>query len=95
MLEASNPDGVEPTPWEGAASAIDGNLATKWLDANITKPGGRHSATLLLSLAAATPVASYDIFTANWPPRRDPSSWTFAVYRPYRPTEEGGGVGGV
>ena len=81
VVEASNPGGVPFTWWEHAPSAVDGDLATKWLDMNITKGGGRQSSTLLLSLASATPVGSYDLYTANHEPKRDPVSWTFGISR--------------
>ena len=89
VLEISNPGGIPGNSWETAASAVDGNLATKWLDLNITKPNGQQQAFLLLLLAAAQPVASYDLFTANQHPNRDPTDWSFGVYRQWTPTEEG------
>ena len=89
VLEASNPGGEKPAPWESSASVHDGNLQTKWLDMNITKANGRQIAVLLLSFATPTPVESYDLFTASNPSSRDPVSWTFAIYRPFTNVDEG------
>eukprot|EP00966_Prymnesium_polylepis_P260264 6012221-Prymnesium_polylepis.1 len=81
IVGIDNPGGYPLTDWERAQSAVDGNLATKWLDMNISKPLGRQRSLLLLSLAGATPVAAYDLYTANHQPNRDPVTWTFGAYR--------------
>ena len=55
---------------------------SKWLDYNIATAqnmDGRanYNSTLLLTLAAPTHVASYELITADDSSNRDPSSWTF------------------
>ena len=81
VLQTTNPGGAPLRWWDSAPSATDGDISTKWLDLNFTKPGGVRESTLLLTLASAIPVASYDLFTAGSPRGRDPTEWVFGVYR--------------
>ena len=81
VVEAWNPGGIAAHENEDAMKAIDGDVGTKWIDKNITQPGGSHYSLLMLYLSAATTIKRYDFFTANDRNKRDPISWTFCLER--------------
>ena len=93
VLEASNPGGVSPQEWEGADAVIDGDLQTKWVDSNFARSTSLNiyakQSRLELVLWAPTTVAKYDVFSANTPRDRDPTSWVFTVVRDSVGLEEG------
>ena len=72
---ASNPDGDNP-PAQRAANVIDGDLGTKpsskWLDGQMSETG---RFTLDLELASPAAVFTYEFWTANDVPWRDPIRW--------------------
>ena len=84
---ALNPNGERPVHHQAAPAAVDGSLQTKWFDASIVSRG--ESRVVLMVQSSAPAVASYQLFTANDNPRRDPTSWTLQLQ-----TATGGGDGG-
>jgi len=56
-------------PGEGASFAVDGTPSTKWLCLQ------QNTGTLEISLAGPTMLNSYELYTANDAPLRDPVSW--------------------
>jgi hypothetical protein len=81
-LRASNPSGRQPSRCRHCASqsadqVMDGDLGTKWVDLNFNSSV---SSVLLLELDDAN-VASYQLFTANDVPRRDPLAWEVDMLR--------------
>ena len=76
---ALNPGGVRTARLQGAPAAVDGSLVTKWFDGSFASSG---TSKLLLQLTAdfgPEPVRSYQLFTGNDNPRRDPTEWTLEV----------------
>ena len=75
IVAVSNPDGLTVRASEYPSNLIDGDLSTKWHDGTPTPN------LIILKLSSETTVASYELFTANDPVRRDPVSWTFGILR--------------
>ena len=75
ISSASNPDGDNP-PAQRAANVIDGDLGTKpsskWLDGRMSETG---RSTLDLELASPAAAFTYEFWTANDVPWRDPIRW--------------------
>lgn len=80
---ALNPNGERPYRHQSAPAAVDGSLLTKWFDANlVTSEAGAVTSVSKLVLAlgpGANALASYQFFSANDNPRRDPVSWTLQL----------------
>jgi hypothetical protein len=74
-----NPGGVHPSPFQVPARVADGNLQTKWFDANFSSVG---RSRLELWLEHDESVHSVELFTANDNPRRDPVAFFVGVLRP-------------
>ena len=78
ISSASNPDGDNP-PAQRAANVIDGDLGTKpsskWLDGRMSET----PSTLDLELASPAAAFTYEFWTANDVPWRDPIRWSVAA----------------
>eukprot|EP00966_Prymnesium_polylepis_P162674 3759559-Prymnesium_polylepis.1 len=78
IYHVDNPGGVNPRG-QGARSATDGLVRTKWLDIGFAST---RRSELRFTLAADVAVHSYELVTANDAIKRDPISWSFDVRRP-------------
>jgi len=76
IQQVVNPGGKNP-PGEGPENVIDGNIKTKWLDANFN--ASNPSELLLLLTPDQSEVISYEFATAGDGPTRDPTSWRISV----------------
>ena len=72
VLSAASPGHEPPYPNQGADKLIDDSMTTKMV---LTIPPGG-SVRLLLYLAEAVEVKSYEFWTANDNSQRDPASWS-------------------
>eukprot|EP00965_Chrysotila_dentata_P198069 6178575-Pleurochrysis_carterae.AAC.4 len=79
VQSALNPSGRNPA-FEGADRAVDGDVRSKWLDANFSS-SYESELLLVLNEAETLPVTAYELFTASDGSQRDPSSWTLSYQR--------------
>ena len=75
---ASNKGGASP-PNQPASAAVDGDTSTKWFDSSMVTA---NATTLVIELAAASPLREFELFTANDNIKRDPTAWRLERRRP-------------
>ena len=74
-VTVTNPSGSNPVG-ETPPNLVDGNLTTKWLDANFVSNG--NVSNVIFQFSSAKSFNGYRWATANDFEDRDPKSWTVA-----------------
>ena len=78
LVGATNPGGASPDHGrEGPSNLVDGEVGTKWLDLQATKPSGEVRSVVDVQMKEPAEVASYQLFTAKGVTWFDPVCWDF------------------
>ena len=78
LVGATNPGGASPDHGrEGPSNLVDGEVGTKWLDLEATKPSGEVRSVVDIQMKEPAEVASYQLFTAKGVTWFDPVCWDF------------------